>query len=50
MGRLGLHPRKKLLIEQTLCGLCVNRSLYGRTFAEEAQEWLGKWAWKIAGR
>jgi len=34
MGRLGLHQHKKLLIERSPGGLCANRSLYERTFAE----------------
>jgi hypothetical protein len=34
MGRLGLHLRKKLLIERASGGLYGNGSKYERTFAE----------------
>ena len=34
MGRLGLHQRKKQLIEDFPRGLCGNGSKYERTFAE----------------
>jgi hypothetical protein len=48
MGRLGLHLRKKLLIEPSPSGLCDNGSPNGRTFAERLKGWLGKWAHDFA--
>jgi hypothetical protein len=49
MGRLGLHQRKKLLIERSPGGLCGNGSKCERTFAERLRGWLGKWATNFRG-